>query len=60
MPAPFATPYVVPRAAFFRLMVPEILEGESFLYLDGDIVAQIDLDEIWREARSDMVVGGAK
>lgn len=58
MPAAFTTPYALPRATFFRLMVPEILEGERLLYLDGDIVAQIDVDEIWGEARSDMVVGG--
>jgi lipopolysaccharide biosynthesis glycosyltransferase len=39
-------------------MIPQILNGERFLYLDADIVAQIDLDEIWRNYRADMLVGG--
>ena len=57
LPAPFAA-RPVRRGGLFRLMIPEILNGERFLYLDADIVAQIDLDEIWGHYRGDLLVGG--
>lgn len=57
LPPSFTSPYV-PRATYFRLMVPEIIESDRLLFLDTDIVAQIDLDEIWRDYRDDSLVGG--
>jgi lipopolysaccharide biosynthesis glycosyltransferase len=46
------------RAGFLRLMIPEILAGERFLYLDADVIAQIDIDEIWRDGRDGKLCGG--
>jgi len=57
LPASFATTRPR-RAGFLRLLIPEMIVGDWFLYLDADIVAQIDLDEIWTHHREDMLVGG--
>jgi lipopolysaccharide biosynthesis glycosyltransferase len=57
LPASFTNQYL-PRATFFRLLVPEIVAADRILYLDADVVAQVDLNEIWRDCRDDMLVGG--
>ena len=48
----------LPRAIFFKFLMPEIFEGDRFLYLDADLIAQVDLEEIWRDYRDDLAVGG--
>jgi len=48
----------LPRAIFFKFLMPEIFAGDRLLYLDADIIAQVDLDEIWRDYRDDLAVGG--
>jgi lipopolysaccharide biosynthesis glycosyltransferase len=57
LPPAFTAP-TFPRAAFFKLVSPEIIDGDRLLFLDCDIVAQIDLDEVWQNYRDDMLVGG--
>src|ERR1700722_6374663 len=57
LPPSFTTPYL-PRATFFKLIIPEIIDDDRLLYLDADIIAQIDLDEVWHDHRDDMLVGG--
>jgi lipopolysaccharide biosynthesis glycosyltransferase len=57
LPPSFTSPYL-PRASFFRLVVPDMVDSERLLYLDADIIAQIDIDEVWRDCREDMLVGG--
>jgi lipopolysaccharide biosynthesis glycosyltransferase len=53
----FTSPYL-PRATFFKLLIPEVLDGERLLFVDSDIIAQIDIDQIWQDYRDDMLVGG--
>jgi len=57
LPPSFTTPYL-PRATFFKLIIPEVIDCDRLLYLDADIIAQIDLDEVWRDYRDDMLIGG--
>ncbi|WP_421726232.1 glycosyltransferase family 8 protein [Bauldia sp.] len=57
MPDVFTNPYIA-RSTFLRLLLPDIFETDRLLYLDTDLVVQIDISSIWREYRPDMIVGG--
>lgn len=40
----------VSRATWFRLLIGEALQGvERLIYLDGDIIANMDIKELWEE-----------
>lgn len=48
-------------AAYFRLFVPEILQGyKKCIYLDTDIIVQADLYDLYQEDLGDAYVGAVK
>jgi len=49
-----------PRATYFRLLLPELLDGltDRVIYIDGDTLVLSDLDGFWRWDLGDAVIGG--
>jgi lipopolysaccharide biosynthesis glycosyltransferase len=40
--------YVQPKSAYYRLMLPDLLKSiDKAIYLDSDLVVEIDLRELW-------------
>lgn len=51
--------YVQPKSAYYRLMLPDLLNQiNKTIYLDCDLVVEIDLLELWGEALSTNLVLG--
>lgn len=54
--------YVQPKSAYYRLMLPDLLRPlKKTIYLDCDLVIEIDLRELWeRELSTKLVLGVAE
>lgn len=39
----------ISRAMYFRLFIPDVISAEKVIYLDCDMVVNLDIDELWRE-----------
>lgn len=51
--------YVQPRSTYYRLLLPGLLQEVSrLIYLDCDLVVEIDLRELWEEAQGAHLVLG--
>jgi lipopolysaccharide biosynthesis glycosyltransferase len=49
----------ISRAAYYRLMLPEILNAEEkIIYLDADLVVEADLQDLWNLELGDKLVAG--
>lgn len=57
LPDSFASPYIA-RSTFLRLLLPDMIDTDRLIYLDTDLVVQIDISSLWREFRPDLVLGG--
>lgn len=51
----------VPIASFYRLIIPEVLkQDEKCLFLDGDILVNVDLQELYQKNMGDAYIAGVR
>ena len=48
----------IPIASFYRLIITEVMEEDKCLFLDGDLIVQLDLSSLFMEDVSDYYIAG--
>ena len=50
----------IPKSSFYRILIPDIIEGDRCLFLDGDIIINTDLSEIYNIDLTGKYLAGVK
>lgn len=50
----------IPIASFYRLIIAEVLEDEKCLFLDGDLIVNTDLNDLYSEDMEDFYIAGVR
>ncbi len=50
----------IPMVSYYRLVIPDILESDKCLFLDGDIIVNRDLNDIYNNDMEDLYVAAVK